>query len=132
MPTKLMMTLSACLLAVTGLSLTFLPDEIAAFLGLQANTMLLLVLQLLGALYFALAMLNYMAKGSLIGGIYNRPICIANFTHFFVGGLALIKILLRHEGLPSGLWIAAGVYAVFALWFGQTLFRHPLTEHQTS
>ena len=38
-------------------------------------------------------MLNWMAKGTLIGGIYNKPIAIGNFTHFTIGGLALIKII---------------------------------------
>ena len=132
MPTKLMMTFSACLLAAVGIALTFLPEEISAFLDPQASTLLALVLQMLGALYLALAMLNYMTKGNLIGGIYNRPICIANFTHFFVGGLALIKMLMRHPELPAGLWIAAGAYAAFGLWFGLKLFSHPLPEQQAS
>ena len=36
-----------------------------------------------------------MAKESLIGGIYNRPIAIGNFMHFAVGAMALIKIITK-------------------------------------
>ena len=45
-------------------------------------------MQIIGSLYFALAILNWMSKGSFIGGIYNRPIAIANLTHFVIAGLA--------------------------------------------
>jgi len=31
-------------------------------------------MQIIGSFYFAFAILNWMSKGSIIGGIYNRPI----------------------------------------------------------
>ncbi len=87
MNTKLIMTLSALFLALTGLTLTFLPEEIIDLAGAPSSKTFLLILQILGALYFGFALLNWMAKGSTIGGVYNRPISIANFTHFLIGGL---------------------------------------------
>ena len=130
MNTKLIMLLSAIFLGVSGISLSFLPAEIAAYMGLTATVESQLVLQILGALYFAFAMLNYMAKGSIIGGIYNRPIAVANFTHSVIGALALIKGLSNTQPLPGLFWLLAGVYAVFALSFGIILFRHPLPDHK--
>lgn len=120
------MSLSALCLAAIGLSLTFAPDEISIYLGISSAKTFQLILQILGALYFAFAMLNWMAKGSLIGGIYNKPIALANFAHFSIGGLALLKELLNNSNLPILLWIIAGIYFIFASIFGLILSRHPI------
>ncbi|MBF9253283.1 hypothetical protein I2I11_08265 [Pontibacter sp. 172403-2] len=125
MNTKLLMSASAIVMALIGISLTFLPDEISVYLNVEATGWLPLILQLLGALYFAFAMLNWMAKGNLIGGIYSRPVAVANFAHFFIGGLALLKAAVAGPGLVS-VWVAGIVYAAFALLYGIVLFRHPL------
>ncbi|MBK8302789.1 MAG: hypothetical protein IPK98_05060 [Chloracidobacterium sp.] len=85
------MTVSAVLMAVSGLALTFFPADLLKYTGTDPNGLLLLILQILGGLYFAFAMLNWTAKSNLIGGIYSRPVAIANFTHFLIGGLALLK-----------------------------------------
>lgn len=83
------MTITAAILGATGIVLTFMPQEVASFLNLPEATTILF--QILGALYFGFAMLNWTAKANLIGGIYSRPVAIANFTHFLIGGLALAK-----------------------------------------
>jgi hypothetical protein len=125
MNTKLVMALSAIFLAVIGIGLTFMPQEIAAFTGLGFTKIYQLQLQILGALFFAFAMLNWMAKGSIIGGIYNRPIAIANFTHFFIGGVALVKAVAGNMHLHYTVWILAILYSVFAILFGIIFSKHP-------
>jgi hypothetical protein len=125
MPVRLIMTVSAMTLAVIGISLTFAPREILNYTRTSSTPILLIVLQLLGALYFAFAMLNWTAKGATIGGIYNKPISISNFVHFLVGGLALTKALIYNQGLPYFLWVLTGIYLVFALCFGIIFTRHP-------
>lgn len=119
------MTLSAVFLAIIGIGLTFLPNEITGLTGISPSKTLQLILQILGALYFSFAMLNWMAKGAIIGGIYNKPIATANLTHFMIGALALIKMLLNAHDLPYGIWILAGIYSIFAVTFGRIYFRHP-------
>ncbi|MBX0331857.1 hypothetical protein K3G39_01255 [Pontibacter sp. HSC-14F20] len=131
MQTKIMMTLSAAVLAVLGIALTFLPEELAVYLGSEPGPVDVLLLQVTGALYLGFAMLNWMAKGSLIGGIYNRPICIANFTHFFIAGMGLLKFLFRYPEQPFMLWGLCAVYAGLAAWYGLTLFQHPLPAEQS-
>ena len=76
MNTKSLMTLSAIILALIGISLNFFPKEILDYLELSVSDTLELLIQIIGSLYFAFAMLNWMSKGSIIGGIYNRPIAI--------------------------------------------------------
>lgn len=130
MQTKIMMSLSAAVLAALGIALTFLPEELTLYLGAEPDRLFVLVLQVVGALYAGFAMLNWMNKGSRIGGIYNRPICIANFAHFFIAGMALLKFLFRYPEQPALLWLVCAVYAGLAAWFGLTLFRHPLPAQQ--
>ncbi|WP_018477595.1 hypothetical protein [Pontibacter roseus] len=130
MQTKTMMILSAVVLAALGIALTFLPAELATALGSNPDPFFVLVLQVVGALYAGMAMLNWMSKGSRIGGIYNRPICIANFAHFFIGGMALLKFMFQYPEQPAILWGLSVVYYGLAAWFGLTLFRHPLPAQQ--
>jgi len=129
MNTKLLMTLSAMILALIGISLIFLPNEILDYLQLSVSETLQLLMQIIGSLYFALAILNWMSKGSLIGGIYNRPIAMANLTHFVIAGLALIKGILANPSLSYVIWSIAIIYSIFAIFFGIVAFRHPVSEN---
>jgi hypothetical protein len=83
-------------------------------------------LQITGAQYFAMGMLNWMTKNSTIGGIYNRPVSIANFTHYMIGALALIKGLLSSPGLPFIFWILTVLYIAFAVVYGFIFNRNPV------
>jgi len=126
MNTKLIMTSTAILLGTIGLSLTFAPDKVMILLGINSSVIISLILQLLGAAYFAFAMLNWMAKGAIIGGIYNRPIAIANLAHFLTGGLALTKVVISNHQLSVILSIMAGSFIICAIIFGIIISRHPL------
>jgi hypothetical protein len=126
--TKLIMMLSAIFLAAIGISLTFFPNEIADLIGINSSKTLQLILQILGALFFAFAMLNWMAKGTIIGGIYNKPVSVANLTHFVIGALALVKAVLSDHTLPYGVWILAGIYSVFAVLFAIIFSQPPVMD----
>ncbi len=128
MNTKLLMGASAIALGAMGIFLTFVPEAIPGYFGLGMRDAPALLVQILGALYFAFGMLNWMSKTSLIGGIYNRPVAVANFSHFFIAGLALIKATIANPGLPLSIWAIGIVYIIFALSFGTILFTHPLVE----
>jgi len=71
-------------------------------------------------------MLNWMTKESLIGGIYNRPIAVANLTHFFIVGLAMIKLFISSSSLPLVMWFAGIIYIALALLYVVILFSHPV------
>ena len=123
------MTLSAIILALIGISLIFLPNEILDYLQLSVSETLQLLMQIIGSLYFALAILNWMSKGSIIGGIYNRPIAMANLAHFVIAGLALIKGILANPSLSYVIWSIAIIYSIFAILFGIVAFKHPVSEN---
>ena len=118
MNTKIILTASAIVLGLTGITFSFFPEELLRHVGIGSIPIARIALQLLGALYFAFAMLNWMAKGAIIGGIYNKPVATANLAHFFIGAAALVKALLHNYASCWLLWLAAGVYLVFAVCFG--------------
>src|SRR5215212_3493353 len=99
------------------------PEELLVVLQAPVTPPLPVVIQLMGAFYFAFALTNWTAKDSIIGGIYTRPISLGNFAHFTVGELVLAKNQLT-DGAPALLFVVLIVYAVFALIFGWLVFVH--------
>jgi len=118
MNTKILMTSSALILGLAGVFALFVPEVL---LPAAAGTTSVLV-QLMGALYFSFALMNWTAKDSAIGGIYARPVSLANFSHFFSGVLLLLKYQLSNE---INLFVVATlvVYAVYAVCFYWLVFR---------
>jgi hypothetical protein len=131
MNTKIVMTASAITLGIAGIALIFIPVEIARYLSQEDSKSFVLIGQILGALYFGFAMLNWMTRTSIIGGIYNKPIAVANFIHFFIAGLALTKGLMANPGLPVLVWVATIVYALFTICFGIIFYRSPVSKNKS-
>lgn len=115
---------SSIFMALLGLFTSFLPAEILNAVGLTSTILPTLLLQITGALYLGFALMNWMAKTLLIGGIYSRPVCIGNFLHFTIAALALIKVAMNHPSLNYVL-IATIIYSLFAILFGVVLFTSP-------
>jgi hypothetical protein len=127
MKTKIVMTSSAIFLGVIGILLSFLPSEIITYLGVEPTIITTLFLKILSALYLGFGILNWMAKGSIIGGIYNRPIVIGNLMHFGVGAIALIKIV-SHIEIHSEIIISLTVlYVIFTILFTYIFKNNPAT-----
>ncbi|HEX3127230.1 MAG TPA: hypothetical protein VH394_07855 [Thermoanaerobaculia bacterium] len=124
MKTKALMTLSAILVALLGITASFLPQEILSYFGAEPRGLGVLLIQIAGALYLGFAILNWMARGNLIGGVYSRPVAMGNFVHFAVVAITLLKALLAGEKAAAVL-IGAVAYSVFAIWFGLVAFTHP-------
>jgi hypothetical protein len=121
------MTAAALVTGLLGLIGTFMPDVVLSRLGAAESPLLLLLVQVSGALYMGFAAVDWMARDNLIGGIYSRPVAIGNLMHFLVAGLAMIRELAGTPASPV-LWILTLVYTLLAAGFGTTLFRHPLRQ----
>ena len=117
MNTKIVMTSSALFLATIGILLSFLPNEIVEYLNVEPNIITILFLNIMSALYLGFGILNWMAKGTLIGGIYNRPIAIGNLMHFGVGAIALVKISSNVQIHSEIIISLSAVYVIFAILF---------------
>ena len=120
------MTSASITLGAAGATLIFASDIVLINLSIDVNQSSLLLGQIVGALYFGFAMLNWMTKESLIGGIYNRPIAVANFTHFMIAGLAIVKAIVSNPELSKILWATCFAYVIFGILFMIILFRHPV------
>lgn len=120
MQTRILMVLSALFMAFLGVVASFMPQEVLIHIGTLPEPLVVTMIQVAGALYLAFAMLNWMARGVLIGGIYARPVAAGNFVHFMIVAITLIKVLFT---LRSPLLIAlTAMYTVFAAWFALVIF----------
>lgn len=108
-----------------GIAATFLPHELLQRLGYAGDSVLPLLIQLLGATYLAFAILDWVTKDSLIGGIYNRPIALANLVHFTSGALALAKGVFAHPE-AAVFWPLTVIYWILAVAFAVVTFTSPV------
>jgi hypothetical protein len=123
--TRLLMGASALALGTGGLAATFLPQEVLGSLGAHASGPGVALVQLFGAALLGFGFVNWMAKGSLVGGIYSRPIVLGNLVHFASGALTLARLVPGRASVP--LLAIAAVYALFAVTFAVILFGDPLS-----
>lgn len=124
MHTKILMTLSAVFLALLGVATSYFPEKVLATHGTVPDNATLLLVQMMGALYLGFAILNWTARGVLIGGIYARPVALGNFLHFAMVGMMLARAAISHGVVQ--LATSAAVFSAFAIWFGIVLFRAPV------
>ena len=122
---KILMTISALFLGIIGIFLSFLPKEIINYLNINSNVITILLFQLLGALYLGFGILNWMLKGSRIGGIYNRPVLMGNLMHFLVGAIALIKIVTSIQAHSEIIIFLMIVYSTLSISFAIVFKSNP-------
>jgi hypothetical protein len=125
MNTKTLLISSSVFLGLLGCVLTFLPNEIITAMGITSNPISTLSLQLMGALYLGFAMLNWMVNGSLIGGVYNKPVVAGNFMHFGVGALALAKTISIVQINSEIVILITVACVIFALLFAYVFRTNP-------
>jgi hypothetical protein len=116
---------SALLLLLGGLALLFAADALLPRLvpGFPAAGAWLG--QLLGAAWLGVAALDWLARGTPLGGIYGRPVVMANAVLHFVSATSLLRAAAR-DGAPAALWLLAVPTALLAAAYGWLLLRGPL------
>ena len=125
MNTRILMGASAAFYGIIGISLTFLPEEISWYWNREADIISIIILQLLGAAYIGFAMLNWMTKDNLVGGIYSKPLVVGNLVLFLVSTFALIKIIGITEIHFEIILALSIIYAVFTICFGFIMMTNP-------
>lgn len=115
---------SALFMALMGFGTTFMADDLLRHVRQPAAPILMLFVQTIGALYLAFAMLDWMLRGVAAGGIYARPLVIANLVHFLMVALVLLRWSL--SGAPPGIAVLTALFSLFALGFGMLMFRDPV------
>lgn len=125
MNTKYLMIFSAIILGALGLISQFLPTEIIEYFSIENHLSTKLFIQLLGAVYIGFAMVNWMAKDNIIGGIYSRPVSMGNLTHFAIGAITLIKLVLTVQS-DITIIVLAILYTILTAGFAYAVFTHPV------
>lgn len=125
--TRLLMSAAALFLGSVGVACLFAPDLVLTWIAGSAPPGAMLLVQVLGTLSLGLAVLDWMWKGNRLGGIYGRPIVLANVLHLVSTALVMVKALSRDPALRA-LWPLAAAYAIFGLGFFALLFRDPGAE----
>ena len=119
---RLVLSASALLFAALGVALLFLPGEAATLLGMGPGAAL--PLQLFSAGLLAIASLDWFGRGAIYGGIYGRPLVLANFAFGTIVGGSLISALRNGVLEPWG-WLLAGVFVLHAVVFFVMMRRPP-------
>lgn len=122
--TRWLMMLSAVAAGAVALIALFAPDELLSFAGAAPTAPLAAVVQLWAGALGGLAMVNWMSRENLIGGIYNRPLLIANVFHSVVGVTTLVRLAADEGGRVA--IAGAVIYGLLAAAFGRLLFRSPV------
>ncbi len=115
------MVSSAIVFAIFGLAATFFPIEILKYMNAGNALLSVLLIQIIGSLYLGFAFMNWMARATIIGGIYSKPLSIGNFSHLFIASVSLIKTLPVYTESKI-LWIITLVYSVLTLFFARVSF----------
>ena len=117
MPALTLPTTVALGLLGLGVLFVFAPEEVGPVLTGRADP---LAFSLLGAALVGLGAVNWMTRHQPLGGIYGRPVVVANFAHFVIGGLTLLRAGLDGEATGWG-WALAASYLAGALAYGALL-----------
>lgn len=124
MISSLLSRVSAVVLLIGGAALLFAPDVLlpalvpgfppaAAWLG-----------QLLAAAWLGMAALNWLQRAAVLGGIYGRPVVLANLALYFVSALSLLRAAAGGAA-PAAAWGALALAAPLAMAYGALLLRGP-------
>ena len=125
---RVILTLSAFALFISGAAALFAPDEVARLVDPAASSALPVAIQLIGGSQLGFALLNWMSRRNRIGGIYARPIGLGNLMLFTTSALTLGKAASVGH-LPVALIGAGAVFGVLAASFAWLIFAHdPVSE----
>lgn len=117
-------TLSACVLAAGGMALLFASDELLPRLipGTPASATVLG--QLVAAGWLAVAWLDWSQRHLVIGGIYGRPVVLANLALYMISAFSVGHPAMV-AGAPTVLRLLTLLFGALALVYAALLMRGP-------
>jgi hypothetical protein len=82
MRTRILLTTSGLYMLALGLVASFFPQDVLTYATPRPSGLGILLVQTTGALYAGFGVVNWAARGTLLGWDYNRPLALGNFLHF--------------------------------------------------
>ena len=123
---SLVLTASAVVYLAGALALLFAPQEALAAAGVPVARAAVALAQSLGSALFGFSMLNWLQRHARIGGIFGRPVVVANLAHAASAALLLARIATTPP-YSLVLWAALALYAVIGVAFAVKLLVSPAT-----
>lgn len=121
------MITSASLFLAHGIVLLFASELLYKLFNLSNSPEGSVTAQLFGAALIGLGLMNWTARGLVLGGIYGRALVYGNFVSSLIG--FFVSIRARLNGFSNEyFWIEVVLYFVFAIAFGVMLFRGPIRQ----
>lgn len=80
--------------------------------------------QLLGAAWLGMAALDWLHRRTLLGGVYGRPVVLANTALYFITAMVLLRAAAG-RGVPVALWTVVVPVVLLAGAYGWLLLRGP-------
>lgn len=125
----LLMWSSASFNGILGIIFSFFPQEVLSQFGEAIGPLTTLALQILGAFYMGLALMNYTGKKAVVGGIYNRPIQMGNTVYCSIAAITLIKYMAGQSFIIApAIMVVSLTYVLLAGSFLKLLFTSPVKE----
>jgi hypothetical protein len=114
-------TVSALLLASGGLSLLFASDVLLPVLSPNLPSAAAWLGQLVAGAWLSVAVFNWNARSTVLGGIYGRPAVNLNLVLYVVSALAMLKA----DAPTLALRVATVPVALMAIVYAALLLRGP-------
>jgi len=117
--TRWAVSAAALFLAAMGAALLFAGTEVADAVFRRPDVEPLA--SLLGGALLGFGAMNWIARRSILGGIYGKAVVVGNHWHFVVGAIVLLKHGAAAGG-SAGFWILTCAYVLGAGLFSYLLF----------
>jgi hypothetical protein len=129
MVSSLVSRVSAFVLLLAGLALLFAPDVVLPRLVAGFPPAGVWLGQLLAAAWLGTAALNWVSQRAVLGGIYGRPVVLANVALYGVSALSLARAAVEPGG--ARLWTGCALATALAAVYGWLLLRGPVAGDLT-
>ena len=123
LPTNPLLVAVSVVYAACGLTLLFAADEVMASLAPGTPPFALWITGLLGGALSAFALLNWVQRHTMMGGIYGRPLLFANLL--LLSNVTFSSLRMWRTQHAPVYAISGAVGAAFLVAFGRLLFRNP-------
>lgn len=123
LPTNRLLVVISAVYAVSGLALLFVPELILAQATAVVPPIAVWLIGILGGALIALALLNWFQRHTMMGGIYGRPLLLANLM--LTTNVAFSSLRMWRDQHAMAYAIIGLVAVVFVVAFGRLLFGKP-------
>ncbi len=123
MPVNRLLVATSVVYAVVGLALLFAGDDIVGRASTGVPPIALWMAGLLGGAVVSLALLNWIQRHTMIGGIYGRPLLFTNLLFLSNCTFSALRLWRAHGDVVYG--VTCVVSAILFAAFGRLLFTNP-------